>query len=261
MDEIKDIQRTDSVSRFIDQHNVRTNPFGENRAAERAYKRVERIAAGLYMLTNHISKDEPIRSHVRSTASLILSDTLRLKDEMRSAQSNFVSELQGKIRYLISLVRIMTVSGFVSQQNASVVVEALDELGNFIMASQRSILSENVTLTREDLTDVRATSFKAPVQRSRNDSSDIKEIKDTIRDGSNVSMSKTQKDSIGELSVRVQSILEILKVGGSLGIKDITANLPEYSEKMIQRELLDLVSKGAVKKVGLKRWSRYSIAA
>jgi hypothetical protein len=55
--------------------------------------------------------------------------------------------------------------------------------------------------------------------------------------------------------------MEILRVGGALGIKDIAANLPEYREKMIQRELLDLAAKGRIRKIGLKRWSKYSLVA
>lgn len=260
MDEIKDIQRTDSISRFIDQHSVRTNPFGENRAADRAYRRAERIAAGLHMLTNHIPEQEPVRSEVRSTASLVLLDVLKLRDEMRSAHSHSVTELQGRIRYLISMVRIMGVSGFVSQQNATTVIEALDELGTYVIASQRSMLSENISLSREDLIDVRMPTYRPVQPKFVKDMSDIKDARDAavIKDSHETSV--RSGDSIGTLSVRVQSILEILKVGGSLGIKDISANLPEYSEKMIQRELLELVTRGAIKKTGLKRWSKYSLA-
>lgn len=54
--------------------------------------------------------------------------------------------------------------------------------------------------------------------------------------------------------------MDILKFGGILGIKDIASNLPQYSEKMIQRELASLVQKGFVQKTGAKRWSRYQVA-
>ncbi len=261
MDEIKDTQRTESLSRFIEQHSVRTNPFGENRAADRAYRRAERIAAGLHLLTNHLSQEEPSRGRVRSIATGLLDDALAMRDEMRSTNSQAVAGFLSKVRYLISLVRIMAVSGHVSQANASVVIEALDELGGFVVASQRSILSENVSLTREDLTDVRATSFRIPHASPVKDASNTKDTGDSRKISDANETSVAQGETIGTMSGRVQSILEILKVGGSLGIKDISANLPEYSEKMIQRELLDLVSRGAVRKTGLKRWSRYSLAA
>jgi hypothetical protein len=58
-------------------------------------------------------------------------------------------------------------------------------------------------------------------------------------------------------SNRADQIIDILKVGGTLGIKDIVANLPQYSEKMVQRELALLVGAGRVQKMGAKRWSKY----
>ena len=58
---------------------------------------------------------------------------------------------------------------------------------------------------------------------------------------------------------RSDRIMDMLKVGGMLGIKDISTNLPQYSEKMIQRELAELVTSGRVRKLGAKRWSRYEI--
>jgi len=59
---------------------------------------------------------------------------------------------------------------------------------------------------------------------------------------------------------RANQILDILKLGGALGIKDIAANLPQYSEKMIQRELANLVVTRSVEKAGEKRWSKYRIS-
>jgi len=44
-----------------------------------------------------------------------------------------------------------------------------------------------------------------------------------------------------------------------LSVKDFTRVIKDCSEKTIQRELLDLVEKGIVKKEGERRWSRYSL--
>ena len=85
-------------------------------------------------------------------------------------------------------------------------------------------------------------------------------IKDTAHISDNAKVSNTKSNSNGTSGSRVQNILEILRVGGSLGIRDIASNLPEYSEKMIQRELLGMVARGQIRKIGLKRWSKYSLA-
>lgn len=261
MDEIKDIQKTDSVSRFIEQHNLRTNAFGENRAADRAYRRVERISIAVHLLTNHIDSEEPVRTASRTAAVGLLTDVLNIRDDMRSPTSVSMATLLGRVRYLISIVRLMVSSGFVSTPNGTTVVEALDDLGNFLVASQRSAISENVTLSKDDLVDVRMNYSPRVSTKSLKDMSDIKDVKDTSANRSEKDMSQNAHKTQSSESVRVQSILEVLRAGGSLGIKDIAANMPEYSEKMIQRELLDLVSRRLISKTGSKRWSRYALLA
>lgn len=255
MDEVKDVQKTDSISRFIDAHTVRTNPFGENRAGDRAYRRAERIASAIHLLTNHINSGEPVSSTIRAGAIDLLQETLRLKDEMRAPQSGALAGVQSRIRHLISLVRILTVSGYISMQNATTMVEALDELGNFMHASQRSVLSESLAVSRDDLLDVGT----APLRPARTVKDKVI-VSETRSVSATAIASNTDSSGNGQLTVRAQSIMDILQSGGVMGIKDICSNLPEYSEKMIQRELLELVEAGKVKKTGLKRWSRYCLA-
>ena len=260
MEDIKDIQKTDNISRFLDAHSVRTNPFGENRAGERAYRRAERICAAIYLMTNHIPSAERARDEIRAQANALLSDVLSLRDDMRSPQSVAVRSTTSTVRHLISLVRMLTIAGYVSVQNAETMVAALDELALFLASSQRSMLSENITINREELMDVREAT-----QRTRTIVQSIKDTREVsvITDSTIVKDTKpTAPRAAGAhgMSLRSQTILDILRTGGSLGIKDIAANVPEFGEKTIQRELVTLVAQGKVKQLGLKRWSRYSIA-
>ncbi len=260
MDDIKDIQKTENISRFFDNQVVRVNPFGDNRAADRAYRRAERIAAAAHLLTNHIDAEEPLRRAVRQESTRLLAAIISVRDEMRSPNSGSVIDAISSIRHLISLIRMLAISGFASTQNVTAIVEALDELGNFMHASQRTNFSESVTITRDELLDVGTLPARTATIA-------VKDIKDTPveKQGSDTAavarQSVTTSSTNGQSSVRTQNILEILKTTGSMGIKDICSNLPEYSEKMIQRELLVLVADGRVTKTGLKRWSRYSVAA
>lgn len=249
------------MSRFLDQHAVRTSPFGENRAADRAYRRAERMSAALHVLTAHIAPDEPVRGRIRVAAADLLASVMALKGAMRSAQSEHVREALSDIRYAISLTRLATVSGFISIQNATTMIEALDELGGFVSAAQRSALSEHVSISREDMVDVGMSAPRPAARRTIKPLSDRAAIKDMHQESDGKDASHVRSDSVRDLSVRVQNILDILRSGGSLGIRDISANLPEYSEKMIQRELLELVAAGKVKKTGLKRWSKYALVA
>ncbi len=259
MDDHKDIQKTENLGKYFDSQSVRLNPFGDNRAADRAYRRAERITAAVHLLTNHIDSGEPVRHEARHASTKLLGALLDVRDEMRAGNSSGLIAVLSSIRHLISLVRMLAISGFASSQNVSAIVEALDELGNFMQVSQRTSFSESVVITRDELLDVGALT-------TRSTTVSIKDEKDTrptreITGTSSVATEAVKTHSVnGQTSVRTQSILEILKSSGSMGIKDICSNLPEYSEKMIQRELLGLVADGRVLKAGLKRWSRYSVA-
>jgi hypothetical protein len=259
MDDHKDVQKTENLGKFFDAQNVRLNPFGENRAADRAYRRAERISAAVHLLTSHIDASEPVRVASRSESVSMLGAILHVRDEMRSSNSGGVIAVVSSIRHLISLVRMLAISGFASTQNVNAIVEALDELGNFMQVSQRTTFSESVVITRDELLDVGALPARAASISVR----DIKDAQSPQREAEQgnvpTAVVKAPQQN-GQTSVRTQSILEILKSSGSMGIKDICSNLPEYSEKMIQRELLSLVADGRVTKTGLKRWSRYSVA-
>ncbi len=264
MDSGKDIQKVDYLAKVLDSYLVRTNPFGRSASGERAYRRAERVVAALHILTNHISVAEPSRVHVRRTGIELLSNVLALRDEMRSQSSSVFQVIQSSIRELISLVRILSVSGHVSLQNANIIIEAVDELGTFLIASQRSSLSESILFSKEDLMGAQELARISTGEISLTDSFRKMSDRNETRNESKMSQKDTDRTITSasanrDADIRSQAIIGILKSQGVLGIKDISSNLPEYSEKMIQRELAQLVTSGRIKKTGLKRWSRYEL--
>ncbi|MEN9561081.1 MAG: hypothetical protein RIQ56_354 [Candidatus Parcubacteria bacterium] len=252
-----------SLIKFFDNYSYKTNPFAENRVGERAYRRSERIAAAVHLLTNHIPLEEISRNKARQLSVNLLSQVLALRDEMRATNSDRAREFRATVRELISVLRLLNVAGLVSAQNVDTIAEAIDELPVFLSTSQRSNLSESVSISRDDLIDVRDIGVRAPSrshdEKNKKDITDNSHRTDTSRDVSVPNSASQKLGSFGDLSIRSQAILEVLRAGGELAIRDVTSNLPEYSEKMVQRELAALVEAGRVRKTGLKRWSRYSI--
>ena len=301
MSDVKDIQKTNSLSVFLDAHSIRTSPFSKNTSGERAYARAERIVAALFLLTNHFNQSEQLRTSLRKNGMGLLSSILSLRAGIRSSGADLVESALALIRELISLVRMSTIAGYISTQNAGEVIQALDDLGLLLVASQRSNLSETVILTRDDLTP-RAAEFEVSSARARphverkpstfptpqgmtpggseKSTRILRQEHGTLKVLGKGQNSETGKD--GEKNIksentdtqrtnadvpstprysnsRSQEVLEILRVSGKLGIKDIYSNMPGCSEKMIQRELARMVSQGQVKKVGAKRWSTYEL--
>ena len=66
------------------------------------------------------------------------------------------------------------------------------------------------------------------------------------------------KKTFASKTDRQTVILNFLKIGVWLSIKDIAKNLPDFSGKTVQRELNTLTDTGLVKKTGERRWSRYA---
>lgn len=238
-----------NILNILDSHIVRTNPFGANVSGETSYRRAERISAALHLITNHVPEGEPLRSSIRQDGLQLLTNILNLREGFRSAASE-KGEALAVIRELVSLTRLLAVSGYVSPSNATAVVEALDELGNLIVISQRSTLAEQLTISRGDLVPAAQSTYRTPQFESRSSRPRPRPVKDISK----------PVESVTD-SARSDRILDILRLGGVLGIKDIAANLPQYSEKMIQRELAELVRLDKVTKQGEKRWSRYQINA
>lgn len=257
MEPQKDSQRTDGVVKFLDYQTLKSSPFGDNRVGERVYRRAERLASAIVLLTNHLNDSNPLKNEARKSALEILSNVLNVRDEMRSSNSSEVNDLKSSVRKLISIVRLLGVGGSISFQNAEIVTEALDELLSFLNASRRSNLSDSVSFSREDLIDVREAQRFVEEKRAERIVRPVSETQNSPQSG--FSEARSGESSLSsQTSTRSLAILEVLKAHGELGIRDVAANLPEYSEKMIQRELVELVIAGKVKKTGLKRWSKYA---
>lgn len=255
MDESRDIQ-SGVFSKILDQ-SLHINAFGKNRSTDRAYRKAERIVAAIFLATNHVPAEEPLKIEIRRTALSILPKIIDSSDEMRSSVSATLSDVQTTIRHVISLTKMMVFGALISPQNAEMMVGAADELGSFILSAQRSPLSEKILFSKSDFLET-ADIYKGHLR----DIKDRSIVKDTIslKDNQNMSLIASSITSRAA-SPRARGIMSILRGGGELHIRDIAAHLPEYSEKTIQRELNVLIEEGVVKRNGLRRWSRYSLTS
>jgi len=210
-------------------------------------------------MTAHVRNDEPVRILIRKQSLDLLDRALALRNSPRIYSAEPIKRAQSSIRKVISFVEILNISGFVSVQNAQSLIEALDELGSLLFTSQRSSLSEEITLSREELIPRIRVEERKQAAKSRS-SIRASEAGNTSKSVKDMSESKPALilDGLG-LGIRSERILDILKSGNFFGIRDIVSNLPEYSEKMVQRELSTLIAMNKVRKAGAKRWSKYAI--
>lgn len=243
MDNIKDI----NVQKVLDIKSSKTNPFGQNMSAERLYRKGERLVAAVHLLTAHIPPHEASRMKIRASGTDLLPQLLALRDVMRAPLSPEYKMVLTTIRHMNSLVRVLCASGFISTQNAEIVNEALDDMASFLHAAQRSDLSESVGVDFSDDMSSKESEIEKRHVRISNENRPVRE--EGVSD----------KGQNSKTDTRSERILSFMKRGELMSIKDIVSRLPEYSEKMVQRQLMVLVLEGRVIKTGNKRWSRYSL--
>lgn len=259
MDNKKIDTGTDAIVRFIEGHESNMIGFGDNRAIDRLYRKTERVVIAAHILTSHIPVQEPLRREIRAVSSGFLSCLLSMRDDMRSVQSPHIQDFEASIRHVSSLVRLAAVSSYVSFQNADLLIESLDDVVYLLRASQKTSYADNVRLTKDFFSDVRMSTYK---QESRGPQDAGESLKRTrpVRDEKEMN-EKPVLPSLDptRLSQRSDQVIAVLRTQDNQSIRDVVAQLPEYSEKMIQRELAELVHLGKVRKEGKKRWSTYSL--
>ena len=180
---------------------------------------------------------------------------------------------------LISLISLAVISGLISRTNGGIITleiegllasfrEVVDEntaRAGFILSQEffaadpelREHLSQRFNKGQNNFISDRAAALfneKIPFpQKGKSQKTNVSiETQENHAAGSQT-MIKDKKDS------RQVRILTLLRARSNLSIKDFASVISDCSEKTIQRELLELVEKGIIKKEGERRWSTYSL--
>ncbi len=99
-----------------------------------------------------------------------------------------------------------------------------------------------------------------PMTKKIDSSSDAKDIHNVPE---KVTQVISDFNNRGDKKYRKDLIMRILQENNSITIKDICSSMGPigYSEKTVQRDLIEMLSTGDIKRTGQRRWSRYSLNA
>lgn len=248
------------------------------------HKKTEKLVTAIYMLSNFFPHQEPLRWEVRTFSLNLLGNVSFVFYGKNSDTENVLKESGNAIDEIISRFGIAHISGLISGMNFSVLKNELVSLKDNIESIRKGGGGQNILITsdffahdkllegspRSDL-DVPAlrSDLNAPhVNQSPTQGPTLRLPK--VRPLPTRSLPKATeaieaKSSLSSVASkrkgdRSETILKILKKKDNLTVKDIAQVISDCSEKTIQRELLALVDKNVLKKVGERRWSRYSLA-
>ena len=276
-------------------NEIKPNMLGvvsDNMSVTLSYTKTNKLITALYMVTDTLDREEPMRLKLRTLGAEIISDTYHFKT---LSGSIFAS----KIDEVMSFLNIACDIGMISGMNSNILRKEFTELKQSIQ--ERTIqnnfwLEEFMLRPTEDLrkegirssvnsskgqstrigvqkgstllkalSNVREMKSLNEIEMSDKNSSNIKHVRNNInnvtsRDTFEILKNKRREEIIvfiKEKNINVDGISA--QVGVTItdirnGAKDI---LVSCGEKTLQRELVSMVSDNILYRTGSKRWSQY----
>ena len=205
----------------------------------------EKLASAIYLITSFFSDQEPLKWTLRTLASDFVSLTVSLNGNSFKEKEVLVSEIRDLVLKVGKLFSVAKNAGLISTDNHDLMQE---ELNQYIATIGHSI----------DISDLLKIEPSKP---------QVKEIEENIIIKDKITYKAPEEKSLkefGAISVKKNSrqsiIIGLLKRKKEIMIKDVSPLINGCSEKTIQRELSAMVHTGVLRRVGEKRWSRYSLA-
>lgn len=219
-------------------------------------KKTEKLTAAIYLVTNLMSDNEPLKWTLRKKAGEVLTFNISYKDGGAVAdRKDYLGKIKIKVLELTSLLEVAYLSGLVSFMNFSILKEEFFRFVEALSSNERGVKDESFS----------RSFFHVPDEEvlGRNLSTVLNESSNQIglnasKTSSNIKDNSIEKDNQKRTN-RQEMIINLLKKKADLNIKDIAQYVRGCSEKTVQRELISLIEAGIVKKEGERRWSRYSL--
>ena len=198
-------------------------------------KKPEKLASAIYLISGFFNDQEPLKWKLRTLASEFIAFAVSLKE--RQIATIEIKDIVLKITGFISVAKNV---GLISIENHNLMQE---ELTKYIETLDYPVNISDFLNIESQKSEMKKLEER-PVRSIM--------IKDKpLKEFGAVSVKKNSRQNI---------IISILKRKKEIMIKDISPLINGCSEKTIQRELSAMVQTGLLKRVGEKRWSRYSLA-
>lgn len=248
-----------------------------------SYTKTNKLITALYIVTDIIDKDEPLRNKLRTLGVEIISDI-----------NGDVAKASIKISEVMSFLGIASDIHIISEMNCNILKKEFSELNNSILSALKEKgenkfnLNQNINLKdffleelpspvsrSEPVKDTHNRSTRVGVQKAGNLMKALNSV--SMSDRNHASSKPVRGEDFDNLKKERRSeLISIIKIlGGDATIKDIKdkiktipatragtgkpSPLVSCGEKTLQRELVSMVKDGVLNKSGEKRWSRYRV--
>ena len=295
-DKNKSLTEHDSQSGLVLSEQGPITYFKKDKSFVFAHQKIEKLIAAVYMITNFLPNEEPIKWTLRGLCMRVLHLNIDLKNTNKVNQADKERELRELSLEIVSLLEVGMFAGLISSMNLSILKkEFYGLLDHLEKTLNRSNLSKSFLggayIADNVLDDSDYHSPKSESKSSQNIST-RKTIKDNFakenarrdfRDKRAIADNDFYNDDIGQgvssevfsqkvpklkefgpvavkKNKRQSIIIGLLKKKKEIMVKDVSEIVIDCSEKTIQRELQELVTEGVLTKTGERRWTRYYLA-
>lgn len=217
------------------------------------YNKSYRLAAAIFMISNVIDQSEELKTKIKRLSLDLVSMSVNLKDINFCDTKKIVADIEKNSLELMSMLDIASVSGLVSKMNSHILKEEFQlfilELNRF---SEKFENNKNISV---------GSIFKESLIQNNINNLEKTNLLNLVNEQKVIS-NNGPKNGNGHKrkDLRKNTILDFIKGHNDVSIKDIVPNIIGCSEKTIQRELIQLINVGKIKKTGERRWSKYSLA-
>ena len=229
-----------------------------------SYTKTNKLITALYMVTDTMEKDEPIRLKLRTFGIEILTD---IENPSRTS----LSDIDKKISAVLSFLGIASDLRMISAMNSGILAKEFNELKESVKNYTAKRASWFEDFMREDTSNLSLEGRQVGGKEGMNS------IGHPYNHSTRIGVQKgdtlmkalgdvhNKKDEFEALrNKRKQDISDIVKKSASgASIKDIETALQSIGhnlgEKTLQRELVSMLKDNVLYKTGEKRWSKYFI--
>lgn len=250
------------------------------------YTKTNKLITALYMVTDTMDNDEPIRLKLRTLGVEVLSDVASL------SKRTLVNNIDEKITVILSFLNITRDTGMISEMNSRILAKEFLELKQSIQEHttgnnlwlEEFLLRPSETSNKEESrlptdSSIKQTNSKGQINVILNKGHGTTVNKSSMRIGvqkgdtllkalNKIHMSDNNSSEGFEVlkkKRRAEIVLIIKDKKSGATITDIKNNakdvLVSCGEKTLQRELISMVSDNILYRTGSKRWSQYFLVS
>ncbi|MBI5134507.1 MAG: hypothetical protein HZA81_03965 [Candidatus Taylorbacteria bacterium] len=255
--------------------------FNRNSHFAYVYRKTEKLVTAVYMITNFIKDNEPLKWKIRENALSLMALNISFNTVSLAERKDLIKEYQGLSLEIVSLASIAHHSGLISEMNYSILSREFTALLSLMEKDENRKGSEDTVMLDPGFFDIaspKVAEREAPLSApavSEAPKADAPRVlytpPATAPKGQTISVSskpeylplkdikEKQPKATDSKDGRQAIIVKLLSKRSGLNVNDFVESIKGVSVKTIQRELLAMVAAGTLKKEGERRWSTYSL--